>query len=242
MDTIWLILIISVLGPILGSLIGIIKRPSAEMTYRLLAFAGGVMISISFLQLIPQSIKFSSVMICLAGFIIGSIIMYLVDTVVPHIHPELCSQEQGCNLERTSTYLLLGLFLHNIPEGMAIAIGVVSNQKLSLLIALAIAIQKIPEGICTSASYFHCTGKRLRSFLISAANILPLLLGFFLSEYLFRQMPGSLIGLIIGATAGIMIYITADELVPTSCSKLTGHSGIFAFIAGVALVMLLGLL
>jgi len=125
---------------------------------------------------------------------------------------------------------------------MAIAIGTVSDIKISLVIALAIAIHNIPEGICTSAPYYHCTGKRLKSFLLSSLTAVPILVGFILAKFLFTQISSTLVGLIIGATAGLMIYITADELIPCSCCKLTNHTTIFSLIAGILLVILLGLL
>jgi len=240
--TLLIILILSVLGPIIGSLIGVIKRPSEKFMYNMLAFAGGVMLAISFLELIPESIALSSILIAVSGVIIGCLSMYALDKLIPHIHPELCQQERGCHLKRTSLYLILGIFLHNLPEGMAIALGTVSEMKTGLIIALAIAIHNIPEGICTSAPYYHCTGKKLKSFLISSLTAIPILVGFLLANYVFQQISSNFIGLIVGATAGLMIYITADELIPASCCKLTNHTTIFSLISGILFVILLGLL
>jgi zinc transporter, ZIP family len=238
---IWIV-IISVLGPIIGSFIGVMKKPSETFMYNMLSFAAGVMMAISFLELIPESIHLSSVYICIFGIIIGSICMYVLDRLIPHIHPELCTQEQGCNLKRTSLFLIMGIFLHNFPEGMAIAIGAVSNVKISLAIALAISIHNIPEGICTSAPYYHCTKHKWKSFWISSSTALPILVGFILAHYLYVRIPLSFVGGIIGATAGVMIYISGDELIPTSCCKLSNHTTIFSFMTGVILVILLGLI
>jgi ZIP family zinc transporter len=116
-------------------------------------------------------IELSSVGVCVGGLVSGSMVMYGLDRLIPHIHPQLCAREQGCNLERTSVYLILGMFLHNFPEGMAIAIGSVTEMKVSLAIALAIAIHNVPEGICTSAPYYNTTGARLKSFLVSASIV-----------------------------------------------------------------------
>ena len=241
MDPIVFIVIISVLGPIIGSIIGVLKKPSLMYMCNMLCFAAGVMLGISFLELIPESIHISSVGICVAGIIMGSLIMYGVDRIIPHIHPELCAQEQGCNLQRTSVYLILGIFLHNFPEGMAIAIGAVTEIKVSLIIALAIAIHNIPEGICTSAPYYHTTGDRLKSFLVSSSTAVPILIGYLLARYLFGYITPMLIGFIIGATAGLMIYITIDEIIPNSCAG-TDHQTIFSLLTGIILVILLGLI
>lgn len=242
MDTIYWILIISVLGPVIGSFIGVIKKPSEIFMYNMLAFAGGVMLAISFLELIPESIDMSSIWICVLGIIFGSLLMYVLDRMLPHFHPGLCQQEQGRNIKRTSLYLIVGIFMHNFPEGMAIAIGTVSNSDLSLIIALAIAVHNIPEGICTSAPYYHCTKDRLRSFLVSSSTAIPILLGFLIARWLYQLISMDMVGFVVAATAGLMIYITADEIIPSSCCKLTNHTTIFSLIIGILFVILLGLI
>ena len=241
MDPAIFIVIISVLGPIIGSIIGVAKKPSLMYMCNMLCFAAGVMLGISFLELIPESIRISSVGICVAGILMGALIMYGVDRIIPHIHPELCTQEQGCNLQRTSIYLILGIFLHNFPEGMAIAIGAVTGTKVSLIIALAIAIHNIPEGICTSAPYYHATGNRLKAFLVSSSTAVPLLIGYLLARYIFDSITPGVLGFIIGATAGLMIYITLDEIIPNSCAG-NDHSTIFSLLTGIIFVILLGLI
>jgi len=240
MDPVVFIVIISVLGPVIGSAIGVIRKPSFGYLCNMLCFAAGVMLGISFLELIPESIHMASVGVCVTGLILGSLVMYGLDRLIPHIHPQLCVQEQGRNLQRTSVYLILGIFLHNFPEGMAIAIGSVAGVKVSLSIALAIAVHNIPEGICTSAPYYHTTGARVKSFLASSTTAVPILAGYILARYLFKNITPQIIGFIIGATAGLMIYITVDELIPTSCAG-TNHMTVFSLVVGVIFVILLGL-
>jgi len=237
-----IILIISILGPVIGSLIGVLKKPSNKFMYNMLAFAGGVMLAISFLELIPESIHLSSVKIAVFGIIIGTLLMYSLDRLLPHLHPELYSQEQGCALKKTSVYLIIGIFLHNFPEGMAIALGGVTEVKVGIVIALAIAIHNIPEGICTSAPYYKSTKKRLKSFLISSSTAIPILIGFLIANSLYKHISNSLIGFIVAATAGLMIYITADEIIPVSLAKDESHATIFALIIGILFVMLLSLI
>lgn len=241
MDPMVWIVIISVLGPIIGSAIGIAKGPSFEFIGTMLCFAAGVMLAISFLELIPESIHLSSVGICSVGVVLGSLAMYGLDCLIPHIHPRLCTQEQGRNLERTSVYLIMGIFLHNFPEGMAIATGSVTQLSVSFAIALAIGIHNIPEGICTSAPYYHTTGARLKSFLLSSSTAVPIVLGYVSARYLFLNISPEVVGLIIAATAGLMIYITADELIPHSCMG-ANHRTIFSLITGVVFVIFLGLI
>lgn len=238
-EEILLILGISVSGPIIGSLLGVIRRPSESFMYIMLAFAGGVMLSISFLELIPESIRLSSALWCAFGIVVGMLIMFFLDKLIPHIHPELSIPEHGSKLKKTATYLLLGIFLHNIPEGMAIGIGEAPGTEVSVLvIALAIAIHNIPEGICTSSPYYHITQKRLKSFLLSSSTAIPIIIGFLIALILYKYISETVIGIIAGGTAGLMIYITSDEIIPTSCS-LANHKPIFSLIIGILFVILL---
>lgn len=240
MNPLTIVVIISILGPIIGAAIGVIKKPSDNFVYNMLSFSAGIMLSVSFLELIPESIKFSSVWICIAGIIIGTVIMYIIDKLIPHIHPGICSQEHGRNLNKTATFLILGMFMHNFPEGMAIAVGSVSQFKFSLTIALAIAIHDIPEGISTASTYYHCTKQRLKSFLVSSVTAIPTLLGFIIASILYKNISDEVIGLIIAATAGLMIYICGDELIPASAINSKNHSTIFSLMAGVLVVLILG--
>jgi ZIP family zinc transporter len=241
MDPLLPVVAVSALGPVIGSLIGVARPPSMRFMFNMLSFAAGVMLGISFLSLIPQSVEMASVPLCGLGICLGALLMYALDRLIPHIHPELCQQEQGQQLQKTSTYLLLGIFLHNFPEGMAIGVGSVSGSEVTILLATAIAIHNIPEGICTAAPYYHVTGKRWRAFLISSCTALPIIIGYVCSRFIFERISTELIGVTIGATAGLMIYISADELIPSSSFKLTNHSTIFSLIGGVVFVVLLGL-
>ena len=239
MDPLVWIVIIAVSGPVIGSAIGILKMPTFGYICNMLCFAAGVMLTVSFLELIPESLAISSPRISVLGVVLGALAMYALDKIIPHIHPRLCAQEQGCNLERTSVYLILGMFLHNFPEGMAIAIGSVTGAKVSITIALAIAIHNIPEGICTSAPYYRSTGKRMQSFLLSASTAIPILIGYVIARHVFQQVSTQVVGLLISSTAGLMIYITADELIPHSCVG-TNHQTIFSLILGVVFVIVIG--
>jgi len=85
------------------------------------------------------------------------------------------------------------------------------------------------------------TGERMKSFLVSSSTAVPIVAGYLLARHLFQFIHPQVIGWIIGATAGLMIYITVDELIPTSFSN-SDHKNIFSLIAGMALVILLGMI
>jgi ZIP family zinc transporter len=143
---------------------------------------------------------------------------------------------------KTAILIITGIFIHNIPEGLAVAIGTLSGASLTLSIAIAIAIHDIPESICTSVPYLFCTKNKLKTFLVSVSVILPTLIGFFAGYFFYRLISPSFVGLITGITAGSMIYISADELIPSSCSKISNHHTIISFMIGVVFVIFLDLI
>lgn len=242
MDNLFVMVLISIIGPLLGSAIGVIHKPSPKFIMSMMAFAAGVMISISFINLIPESIKISSILICCIGVIAGCIVMLIVDKVIPHIHRRHVSFGNSAKMRKAATLLFIGIFMHNFPEGMAMAIGAVSGLKIGLAVVIAIAIQNIPEGICTSAPYYYFSKNRMKSFLVSSTIAIPIITGFIFSYFIYSLLPFNLIGFIMAATAGMMIYISADELIPLSCSSDTNHHAIISFIAGVVMVIILGII
>jgi zinc transporter, ZIP family len=246
MNTIVLLLIISIIGPIVGALLGVIKYPSKRFMFNILAFAAGVMLAISFFNLIPQSILFSSMLVASVGVAVGALLMYIVDKILPHVHTERNIEKRKdknfCNIQKSSRYINTALFIHNLPEGMVIALGTITSGIMGIIIAIAITVQKIPEGICTAAPTYYCNKKRFKSFLIACTTLVPLLIGFFIAYFLYKSVSNTIIGLIIGITAGFMIYISTDELIPASSKIVTNQSTIISLIMGVLLVLLLNML
>lgn len=242
------IVIISVLGPIIGSFLGVMYKMDERLVYNILAFAAGMMLAISFLELIPEAIEMSSPLTAIFGILIGAVIMYILDRMLPHFHPDPISDNVVCDIDdkrknkvhkmkRTASYLIAGIFFHNFPEGMAIA--AMQDPSTGIAVALAIAVHNIPEGICTSAPYYHATGKKLKAFLLSSSTAIPVLLGFLIARVVFAAVPMNLIGLTAAAAAGLMIYISVDELIPSSCKRLSTYSTVFSLIFGVVAVVVL---
>lgn len=232
---------LSAIGPVIGSAIGVSKKPSTTYIHNMLYFAAGIMLAISFLDLIPESIHLGSSLTCTAGLIIGALAMWVLDRLFPHVHECAGCGENECNLGRTANFLILAIFLHNFPEGMAIAIGAATNVGDSMVIALAIAIHNIPEGICTSAPHYYTYGNRLKSFVVSSLSALPIVAGYLVARYLFVQISPQTMSVLVGATAGLMIYVSADELMPAAQNN-SGRRNVFFFMLGIVAVMLLKLI
>jgi len=227
------------LGSLIGSFLGVYRRCSPKVVYNFLGFAAGIMLSISLFNLIPKSLVISTLWVVIFGAIFGAVIIYFVKKVIPHIHASHHLHESSLQkIENTATLIIVGIFIHNIPEGLAVGIGSLENFNFSLTIALAIAIHDIPEAICTSLPYYSATGKRLKSFLVSASTILPTLFGIFAAYFFLGEVSSGLIGFIMAATAGVMIFIAADELIPISFNRL-GNKVFLPLSAGALTVFLL---
>lgn len=154
----------------------------------------------------------------------------------------------GQGLMRMGLFTALAIGIHNFPEGLATFLAVLKDPSLGLAIAIAIALHNIPEGISVSVPIYYATGNRKRAFLYSVASGLSepigavigyLLLSAFLGSA--GEFPSEAVGIMFGVVAGIMVYISLDELLPTSRAYGKGHDSLFGLVAGMA-VMALSLL
>jgi ZIP family zinc transporter len=152
-------------------------------------------------------------------------------------------------LMRMGLFTALAIGIHNFPEGLATFLAVLQDPTLGLAIAIAIALHNIPEGISVSVPIFYATGNRRKAFAYSAASGLAEPVGAGIAYLLLRAFfsgsggtfPPQVMGIIFGAVAGIMVYISLDELLPTSRAYGKGHDSLLGLVAGMA-VMALSLL
>ena len=159
-----LILFLIFFGQTLGSLIGLVKKPSKMILHSSLAFAASMMILISLFQLIPEGLDYTSSYLVMLSFFAGIGMMWPIDKLVPHINPELGKKEKP-SVKRSTTMLVIGIALHNLPEGLAIGIGFALEPKLGIIIALGIAMQDVPENIATIVPLYSLTKKKVKSFM-----------------------------------------------------------------------------
>jgi ZIP family zinc transporter len=152
-------------------------------------------------------------------------------------------------LLRMGLFTALAIGIHNFPEGLATFLAALQDPTLGLPIAVAIALHNIPEGISVSVPIFYATGDRKKAFLYSllsglaepvgaAVGYLGLL--FFLGGN-NGGIPPQVMGVLFSGVAGIMVYISLDELLPTSRAYGRGHDSILGLVAGMV-VMALSLL
>jgi ZIP family zinc transporter len=152
-------------------------------------------------------------------------------------------------LMRMGLFTALAIGIHNFPEGLATFLAALQDPSLGIAIAVAIALHNIPEGISVSVPIFYATGNRKKAFSYSllsglaepvGAGIAYLALRFFIGGN-DELIPREAMGILFGGVAGIMVYISLDELLPTSRAYGKGHDSLLGLVAGM-LVMALSLL
>lgn len=156
---------------------------------------------------------------------------------------------QHKRLMRMGLFSALAIGIHNFPEGLATFLSALQDPSLGMAIAVAVALHNIPEGISVSVPIFYATGSRLKAFTLSALSGLAEPIGAVIAVLVLLLIFGSggavvppeLMGILFGAVAGIMVYISLDELLPTSRAYGKGHDSLIGLIAGMA-VMALSLL
>ena len=151
-------------------------------------------------------------------------------------------------LLRMGLFTALAIGIHNFPEGMVTFLAALQDPTLGIAIAVAIALHNIPEGISVSVPIFYATGSRRKAFFYSLlsglAEPVGALIAYFLIMLIFGGegvIPPGVMGALFGGVAGIMVYISLDELLPTSRAYGQGHDSLIGLLAGMV-VMALSLL
>lgn len=152
-------------------------------------------------------------------------------------------------LLRMGLFTALAIAIHNFPEGLATFLAALHDPSLGIAIAVAVALHNIPEGISVSVPIYYATGNRARAFAYSFLSGLAEPVGAVIAYFAIRLIvggeggvvPPEVMGILFGAVAGIMVYISLDELLPTSRAYGKGHDSLFGLLAGMV-VMALSLL
>lgn len=227
------------MATLLGGLITIIKRPSRRRIGLFGGFAGGVMLTVAFMDLLNESIKESNYLTAIAGFTIGALFMFLLDILLSHKHFEI--KEKGLinpNLVRTGMLIAVGVALHNIPEGIAVGAGFAHLPKFGILLAIAIGLHNIPEGI--ASTMFIRYGGKCRKDCLKIAFFSGIVepIGAVVA-YLFLKQFTSLIPASLAFAGGVMVFITLDEIIPMAREHGRAHPTSIGIILGTIFMLIL---
>lgn len=233
-----------------GGIAFMVKKNNLKALSIGLGFSAGVMIFLSFNEIIPEAGEMLKVnfpnnynWIVYAGFIIGIIVAILIDYFLPdHIDTEeLLHPDAPCThhhrLKRAGLFTAIAICVHNFPEGMATFLTTTQNFTLGLSVAFAIAIHNIPEGIAVALPIYHVTGKKRYAMLYAALSGITEPIGALAGMFIFSLfLPQVLVGALMAAVAGIMIYISFDTLLPLAKEYGDWHLSMVGIVSGILFI------
>lgn len=243
----------------LGSLIAFFtSRTNTKFLSVALGFSAGVMIYVSLIEIFFKA-KDSltkalgdteGYWMTLAGFFGGMILIALIDKVIPgknnphevklveDVHAVKGTEKiDHDRLMKMGVFTALAIGIHNFPEGIATFMSAMQDPSVGIAIAIAVAIHNIPEGIAVSVPIFFATGNRRKAFKLSflsglaepvGAIVAYLILMPFLTDVMF--------GIIFAGVAGIMVFISLDELLPAAIKYDETHLAMYGLVAGMGLM------
>jgi ZIP family zinc transporter len=237
-----------------SSLVFFFKTINRKMLDTMLGFAAGVMIAASYWSLLAPAIEMAEKsnlpgwIPATSGFLIGGGFLWLIDKLLPHLHPGFPKEEaEGVSTSwRRSVLLVLAITIHNIPEGLAVGVAFgalaadlpAASFGGAVALALGIGIQNFPEGTAVSVPLRREGFSRLKSFwygqLSGVVEPIAGVLGAVAVIYMQPILPYAL-----AFAAGAMIYVVIEELIPESQAEKHTDVATVGAMMGFAVMMTL---
>ncbi len=238
------------------------RRTNTRFLSLALGFSAGVMIYVSFVEILSKARtelttshgEVVGAWLTVGGFFAGIALIALIDWLVPNYENphELHSIEeidQGLDnlpnnsahdfhkLKRMGLFTALAIGIHNFPEGLATFTAAITDPNLGIAIAVAVALHNIPEGIAVSVPIYYATGSRRKAFKLSFLSGLAEPIGAGVGYLLLLPFfTPTIFGLLFAGVAGIMVFISFDELLPSAEEFGEHHLTIIGLISGMALM------
>ncbi|MGT2742710.1 zinc transporter ZupT [Streptococcus plurextorum] len=241
----------------IGSLIAFVAKSTNKTFLSVsLGFSAGVMIYVSMIEIFPKAKESLTESLgekggswaTVGAFFAGMLVIAIIDKLIPsQENPHEIKKVEEENqppqkLMRMGFLTALALAIHNFPEGLATFVAALQSPSLAIPIVVAIAIHNIPEGIAVSVPIYQATHSKKKaftySFLSGLAEPIGALVGWFV---LMPFMNDMVYGLIFASVAGIMVFISLDELLPAAREYGQHHLAIYGLVSGM-IVMAISLL
>lgn len=223
-----------------GILTFFVKKDNKKFLAFGLSFSAGVMIYLSFMEILPESMNWLSgifgetkgSLISVTILLVGILIAAMIDYLMPdHVTDDMISDNKK-KLHRVGIFAAISIAIHNFPEGIATFMTSLKSISLSIPIAVAIALHNIPEGISVALPIYNATGKKRKAFfwasLTGLAEPIGGIIGFLILRNHFNDLT---FGILFALIAGIMVYLSLDEMLPLSKEYEESHQ----YIIGVSL-------
>ena len=241
------------LSTAIGSAIGLLAdRSNKTFLGTSLGFSGGVMIYVSFVELLPNAEQAlaadgSANWVVVAAFFGGLVAASLIDRVVPgpqNPHEAALVEERealhdAAHLRRIGVVTAIVIALHNFPEGIATFFSALTDLRVGIAIAIAVALHNIPEGISVAVPIYYATGSRRKAFWYSFRSGVAEPCGALIAWVAFGpDLSRTTTGIAMAAVAGIMVFLSVDQLIPNAKRYEPGHASVYGMIAGMGVMAL----
>ena len=249
MNNILLALLLTLLAGLstaIGGLISILApNTNKKFLSAALGFSAGVMIYVSMVEiffkaesaLILELGMKNGKIINVISFFAGMIIIAIIDRLIPsEQNPHEIKTEENyksIKLIRMGLFTAIAIGVHNFPEGLATFISAMQSPSVAIPIVVAIAIHNIPEGIAVAMPIYHATGSKSKAFKLSLLSGLAEPFGAIIGFVILMPIMNDIVfGIIFAAVAGIMVFISIDELLPAAREYGKHHLSIYGMIFG----------
>ncbi|OCS82357.1 zinc transporter ZupT [Caryophanon tenue] len=241
----------------IGSLIAFFTQSTNKKFLSIaLGFSAGVMIYVSLVEIFVKAKDALTAAhgdtkgywLTLVGFFGGMLVIALIDRFIPKasnphevktVEDVQYAQEhaEAERLMRMGLFTALAIAIHNFPEGIATFMSVIQDPSVGVAVAIAVAIHNIPEGIAVAIPIFYATGKKMKAFKWSFASGLSEPLGALIAFLILMPfLTDTMFGIVFAGVAGIMVFISIDELLPAAKKYDEAHSSVYGLVAGMAVM------
>ncbi|BCJ94078.1 zinc transporter ZupT [Anaerocolumna cellulosilytica] len=229
------------------------KKSNTKFLSVSLGFSAGVMIYVSMIEIYTKAKDSLSIelgdkpgaWVTAIAFFAGMLLIAIIDKLIPsHENPhevhkveDMEPHESNKKLLRMGVFTALAIAIHNFPEGLATFISALQEPSIAIPIAVAIAIHNIPEGIAVSVPVYYATGSKKKAFLYSFLSGLSEPVGALVGYLVLMPFINNItFGIVFALVAGIMVFISLDELLPSAREYGEHHLSIYGLVAGMAVM------
>lgn len=259
MSNVWIAFLLTLVAGLstgIGSAIAFFaKKTNTKFLAVSLGFSAGVMIYVSMVEIFQSAnltltaalgVKTGSI-VTVAAFFGGMLVIALIDKLVPseeNPHEvkrigtlDASSEVAKKKLMHTGLFTAIAIGIHNFPEGLATFVSALREPSVAIPIVVAIAIHNIPEGIAVSVPIYYATGSKKKAFTYSFLSGLSEPLGAVIGYLVLLPILNDVVyGILFAGVAGIMVFISVDELLPSAREYGEHHLSIYGLVAGMAVM------
>lgn len=218
------------------------KKANHKFLGASLAFSSGVMIYVSLVEILAKGMRALTAVyqtkgawLTVAAFFLGMVLIGVIEKFFPE--KSVGFEGEGAKLLKMGSLTAAAMAIHNFPEGLATFVSALQEPSVALPVAFAIAVHNIPEGIAVAIPVYYATGRRDQAFWVALVSGLTEPLGALIGYAILRPfLSDAVYGAVFAVVAGIMVYISLSELLPTAWGYAPKRICVLSLMAGMAVM------